>query len=119
MNSIYIEEDLRESEGGEGKKGEMIIKGVEEIIGVLIGVAYITLGERKIMGSMQRRVGPGVIGIYGLIQPLVDGGKLLIKELREPQQAERGIYIIDPRASPKERERGICMYVCMYVFMYR
>ena len=59
---------------------EGLITGLEFIIVVLIGVAYITLGERKVMGSMQRRVGPNIIGIYGILQPIVDGVKLFMKE---------------------------------------
>ena len=43
---------------------ERLITGLEFIIVVLIEVAYITLGERKVMGSMQRRVGPNIVGYY-------------------------------------------------------
>lgn len=73
-----------------------IIGAVELIIIVLIGVAYITLGERKLMGAMQRRIGPNVVGVYGILQPLVDGGKLLIKEILIPQQSNKYNYIIGP-----------------------
>ena len=61
--------------------GYNLIGGIELIIVILIGVAYITLGERKIMGAMQRRVGPNKVGVYGIIQPIADGIKLLIKEI--------------------------------------
>ena len=50
------------------------------ILPVLIAVAYLTLAERKIMGSMQQRKGPNVVGFLGLLQPLADGLKLLLKE---------------------------------------
>jgi NADH:ubiquinone oxidoreductase subunit H len=60
------------------------MRGIIIIIGILISVAYITLGERKIMGGMQRRKGPDKRGVYGLIQPIIDGGKLFIKELIIP-----------------------------------
>jgi NADH:ubiquinone oxidoreductase subunit H len=46
------------------------------IVPLLISVAYFTLAERKIMGAMQRRKGPNVIGVFGLLQPLADGLKL-------------------------------------------
>jgi NADH:ubiquinone oxidoreductase subunit H len=50
------------------------------IVPLLISVAYFTLAERKIMGAMQRRKGPNVIGVFGLLQPLADGLKLFAKE---------------------------------------
>ena len=50
------------------------------IVPVLIIIAYTTLLERKLMGSIQRRQGPNVVGVKGLLQPLADGLKLLIKE---------------------------------------
>lgn len=75
---------------------EIIIRSIELIIGILISVAYITLAERKIMGRMQRRIGPDKVGIYGIIQPIVDGIKLVIKEIIIPQQVEKRYYIIGP-----------------------
>ena len=50
------------------------------IICVLIAVAYFTLLDRKVMAAMQRRRGPNVVGFWGLLQPLADGLKLLVKE---------------------------------------
>lgn len=73
-----------------------LIGGIELIVVVLIGVAYITLAERKVMGAMQRRKGPNIIGIYGILQPIVDGVKLLIKEILIPQQSNKINYIIGP-----------------------
>lgn len=75
---------------------EGLFRSLELIIIVLLGVAYITLSERKVMGAMQRRVGPNIVGLYGIIQPLVDGGKLLIKEIIIPQQSNKYNYIIGP-----------------------
>nr|UBY46096.1 Nad1 [Porphyridium purpureum] len=48
------------------------------VVPILISIAYLTLAERKIMASMQKRKGPNVVGIFGLLQPLADGLKLFI-----------------------------------------
>ena len=69
---------------------------LEVIIVVLIGVAYITLAERKVMGSMQRRVGPNIIGYFGILQPVIDGVKAAIKETIIPQQSNRFYFLIGP-----------------------
>lgn len=63
---------------------------------VLISVAYLTLAERKIMGSMQFRVGPNVVGFFGLLQPLADGLKLLVKESVVPSNADTFSFIFAP-----------------------
>lgn len=73
-----------------------IIIGIELLIILLIGVAYITLAERKIMGRMQRREGPTVIGKYGILQPIMDGIKLIMKESIIPKQTIKLYYIISP-----------------------
>lgn len=73
-----------------------IIFWLEIILIVLIGLAYITLAERKILGSIQRRLGPDRIGIFGILQPITDGIKLLIKESIMPQQSNKIYYIIGP-----------------------
>lgn len=66
------------------------------IVPLLISVAYFTLAERKILGAMQRRRGPNVVGVYGLLQPLSDGFKLLVKETVIPSNANKFIFIISP-----------------------
>jgi len=66
------------------------------IIPLLISVAYFTLAERKILGAIQRRRGPNVVGVYGLLQPLSDGFKLLVKETVLPSNANKFIFIISP-----------------------
>nr|WQF69420.1 NADH dehydrogenase subunit 1 [Bostrychia moritziana] len=66
------------------------------ILPLLIAVAYLTLAERKIMASIQRRKGPNVVGIYGLLQPLADGLKLFVKETILPSSASTKIFIIAP-----------------------
>lgn len=77
-------------------KNSKIIEIIEIIIIILVGLAYITLAERKVMGSMQRRKGPNIIGIYGLLQPLADGLKLIIKEIIIPQQSNKIFFMLGP-----------------------
>lgn len=67
------------------------------LIGVLLGVmAYYTYAERKVLGLMQRRQGPMMVGPFGLLQPLADGIKLLSKETIIPAQANGPVFIIAP-----------------------
>ena len=66
------------------------------VLPVLIAVAYLTLAERKVMGSMQQRKGPNVIGFLGLLQPLADGLKLLLKETVVPTNANSFGFIFAP-----------------------
>lgn len=66
------------------------------VLPILISVAYFTLIERKILGSIQRRRGPNVIGFFGILQPLSDGFKLLVKELLLPSSSNKILFIIAP-----------------------
>jgi len=66
------------------------------IIPVLISLTYLTLAERKVLGYMQSRKGPNVVGIYGLLQPLADGAKLFTKEMVLPNHTNLLIYFISP-----------------------
>lgn len=63
---------------------------------ILLSVAYLTLFERKILAAAGRRLGPNVVGIFGLLQPLADGVKLLIKESILPTSADKGLYLLAP-----------------------
>ena len=70
-------------------------------IGILVGVilgtmAYYTYAERKVMGLMQRRQGPAMVGPFGLLQPIADGIKLLSKEIIIPSQANGVLFILAP-----------------------
>jgi len=66
------------------------------LIPLLIGIAYLTLIERKVIASMQRRKGPNVVGFFGLLQPFADAAKLLIKETLLPSVANRVIFLLAP-----------------------
>ena len=65
-------------------------------IPLLAAIAYFTLAERKILGAIQRRKGPNVVGTYGLLQPLADGFKLLVKETIIPSNSNKLIFVISP-----------------------
>lgn len=73
-----------------------IIKVLVIIIPVLISVAYFTLAERKVLGAIQRRRGPNVVGVFGLLQPLSDGFKLLIKETVIPSVSNPLLFVVSP-----------------------
>ena len=63
---------------------------------VLLTVAFVTVAERKTMASMQRRLGPHIVGAYGLLQAFADALKLLIKEYISPTQANLILFFLGP-----------------------
>src|SRR4051812_25809879 len=73
-----------------------ILFDIAKIVSLLVSIAYYTLAERKIMAAIQRRKGPNVVGLYGLLQPLADGLKLLSKELLIPTTANSRIFLFAP-----------------------
>jgi NADH-quinone oxidoreductase subunit H len=77
-------------------KLNLILKLLTLIIPLLIAVAYFTLAERKIMSSIQRRKGPNVVGVFGLLQPLADGLKLFVKETVLPSNCDVVLFILAP-----------------------
>ena len=66
------------------------------IVPLIVVVAYLTYFERKIIGLMQRRVGPSVVGPLGLLQPVADALKLLFKEMIIPSSADKLGFVIAP-----------------------
>ena len=68
-------------------------------VGVILTVAYSTYFERKVIGSMQARVGPNRVGFKGLLQPFADVFKLLFKEVIVPAESNRFLFIIAPLLS--------------------
>ena len=73
-----------------------LIKIVIIVAPLMLGVAYLTWAERKVIGYMQVRIGPNRVGPWGLIQPIADGLKLLMKEIIVPSGANKAIFIIAP-----------------------
>jgi NADH-quinone oxidoreductase subunit H len=73
-----------------------LLKILAIVVPLLISVAYFTIAERKIMGIIQRRKGPNVIGFVGLLQPLADGLKLFVKETIFPSNSNIVLFIIAP-----------------------
>lgn len=65
------------------------MKGVTIIIPLLVAVAFVTLAERKVLGSMQLRKGPNVVGYMGLMQAIADGVKLFTKETVIPNHSNK------------------------------
>ena len=74
----------------------LVVKVLIVIVAVLTFVAYLTLIERKVLGWIQVRIGPNRVGPWGLLQPLADGAKLLLKEEITVSSANRIVYIAAP-----------------------
>lgn len=71
-------------------------KALRIMVCMLLGVAYVTLAERKVMGAIQRRRGPNAVGRYGRLTPIADGRKLLLKETVVPIAADERIFRRSP-----------------------
>jgi NADH-quinone oxidoreductase subunit H len=66
------------------------------LVPLLIGVAYLTYAERKVLGAMQLRKGPNVVGPFGLLQPFADALKLMMKETIIPTGSNRFLFLLAP-----------------------
>ena len=75
---------------------EHLVLAIGIIVPLLVAVAYYTLAERKVMASIQRRKGPNVVGLWGLLQPLADGLKLVVKEIIIPRRSNVILFIFAP-----------------------
>ena len=74
----------------------IVLQIVAILIPLLLGVAYLTYAERKVIGAIQLRKGPNVVGPFGLLQPIADGLKLLMKETVVPSGANRVVFVLAP-----------------------
>ena len=75
---------------------KIIIIFLSLIIPLLISIAFYTLAERKLLSSFQRRVGPNVVGFFGIFQPFADGLKLLTKEIIFPKNSNKVLFLLSP-----------------------
>jgi NADH-quinone oxidoreductase subunit H len=73
-----------------------VLKTLALVVPLLIGVAYLTWFERKVMGAIQRRKGPNVVGPFGLLQPFADALKMLFKETITPAGTDKVLFILAP-----------------------
>ena len=73
-----------------------LVKIFALVVPLMLGVAYLTYAERKIIGWMQVRIGPNRVGFQGLLQPIADAVKLLMKEIIIPSGANKGLFILGP-----------------------
>ena len=73
-----------------------LVKIMALVVPLMLGVAYLTYAERKVIGWMQVRIGPNRVGFQGLLQPIADAVKLLMKEIIIPSGANRALFILGP-----------------------
>jgi len=74
----------------------LILESLAVIIPILLTVAWITILERKVLASTQRRVGPNSVGYYGILQPFSDALKLIIKETIIPSSSNKILFYLAP-----------------------
>jgi NADH-quinone oxidoreductase subunit H len=74
----------------------MVLETLALLVPLLIGVAYATYAERKVLAAMQMRRGPNVVGPFGLFQAFADAGKMLMKETIIPTGANRVLFLFAP-----------------------
>ena len=78
---------------------DTLIKIIAIILPLMICVAYLTYAERRVIGAIQLRIGPNRVGVMGLLQPIADALKLLLKEVILPADSNRFLFLIAPAIS--------------------
>ncbi len=76
-----------------------LVRIVVVLVPVILGVAYFTYFERKVLGWIQNRLGPNRVGYLGLLQPFADLGKMLLKEVVIPSRANKFLFLLAPLLS--------------------
>ena len=74
----------------------IVLKILLIVVPLLLFIAYLTYFERKVIGAMQLRKGPNVVGPFGLLQPIADAVKLVLKEDILPSASDKAIFWIAP-----------------------
>lgn len=74
----------------------MLFTYLANVVPILLAVVFYTLAERKVMAAVQRRLGPGYITKFGVLQPLADGLKALLKESVIPRRAHKSTFVFAP-----------------------
>ena len=69
------------------------------LVPMLLVVAFVTIVERKMLAAAQRRVGPNIVGIYGVLQPFADALKLVVKEIVIPANSNKILFYLAPIAT--------------------
>jgi NADH-quinone oxidoreductase subunit H len=73
-----------------------VVKALALLVPLLVGVAYLTYAERKVLAAIQLRKGPNVVGPFGLFQPFADAIKMIFKETVIPAGANRVLFLMAP-----------------------